>query len=71
MANSARDYVDRALDGFLRDPADSDHQRGYLGALLDVWTEGAGEPRDDRVMALKAMVIRPVEQSEARDGAPD
>jgi hypothetical protein len=30
---SAASFLDRAIEGFDRDPADSDYQRGYLEAL--------------------------------------
>lgn len=40
-------YIERALAGFLDDPADSDHQRGYLSALLTIYTEGLGKGIDD------------------------
>lgn len=29
-------YIAQAVVGFLRDPADSPYQRGYLAALLDM-----------------------------------
>jgi hypothetical protein len=35
-------YVEAAIRSFDGDPPDSDFQRGYLGALEDVLTEGFG-----------------------------
>jgi len=31
-----KDYIVDALHGFISDPADSDYQRGYLAALLEL-----------------------------------
>lgn len=33
---TAPDYLDRSVASFVDDPADSDFQRGYLAALLDM-----------------------------------
>ena len=38
------EYLDRAIDGFDRDPADSDFQRGYLEALKTVRAEAFRTP---------------------------
>ncbi len=35
-------YIERAIDGFLSDPPDSEHQTGYLSCLLTVYREGLG-----------------------------
>lgn len=45
-------YIERALVAFLNDPADSDHQRGYLSALLTVYREGLGKGVGDDRLAL-------------------
>lgn len=46
-AEKATRFVDRALIGFLNDPADSDYQRGYLAALLAIYREGLGKGAHD------------------------
>ena len=33
-------YIDEAIAAFDRDPADSDYQRGYLAALINVRDDG-------------------------------
>lgn len=56
-AERASNYIITALNMFMVDPADSDHQRGYLSALLTVYEEGLGRGKDDsRIAALKAQV---------------
>ncbi|HEX8400491.1 MAG TPA: hypothetical protein VF628_02180 [Allosphingosinicella sp.] len=45
-------YIERALDGFGADPPDSDHQKGYLAALLTVRFEAFELAPDDRTNAL-------------------
>lgn len=37
-----RMYMIQALNSFIGDPPDSNHQIGYLGALLEVWRHGFG-----------------------------
>ena len=55
----ASNYVKRALEGFLTDPADTDYQRGYLAALLVLYREGLGMGiGDDRLALLEAQVSR-------------
>ena len=50
----AAKYVEQALLGFLRDPADSTYQRGYLAALLTIYTECLGRGiGDDRLELLR------------------
>lgn len=54
-AEKASRFIDAAFRGFLMDPADSDHQRGYLAALIVVYEEGLGKGfGDDRLKLLKA-----------------
>lgn len=56
-AEKASRYIERAFGGYLIDPADSDFQRGYLCALLDLYTEGLGKGQfDDRLSLLQAQV---------------
>lgn len=48
-------YLERAMMAFIDDPADSDHQRGFLSALIVVYQEGLGYGYDDgRIALLKA-----------------
>jgi len=51
-AEKASRYLERALFGFLRDPADSDFQRGFLSALLIVYREGLNKGSDDDRLTL-------------------
>jgi hypothetical protein len=52
-------YIIRVFAGFLADPADSDHQRGFLDAMLTLYEEGLGRGvNDDRLKLLKAQVGR-------------
>lgn len=54
-AEKASRYIERALRGYLTDPADSDFQRGYLCALLILYHEGLGKGfDDDRLVLLDA-----------------
>lgn len=54
-AEKASRYLLRALLGFHADPPDSDHQRGYLAALLATYREGLGKGLDDdRIKTLEA-----------------
>jgi hypothetical protein len=34
--DEALDYTKKAMNSFLKDPPDSDYQRGYLAAMLEV-----------------------------------
>lgn len=36
MENEIKDYVLLGIRGFVMDPPDSDYQRGYLSALLEI-----------------------------------
>jgi hypothetical protein len=48
--------IEDAFNGYLRDPADSDFQRGYLAALIVLYTEGLGKGMgDSRIPLLKLM----------------
>lgn len=52
-AEKATRYIEQAFNGYLRDPADSDFQRGYLAALLTLYREGLGKGAgDDRLVLL-------------------
>jgi hypothetical protein len=49
-------FIERAIDGFLSDPPDSDFQRGYLAALLNVYREGLGVPASNgRIIAAEKL----------------
>ena len=55
-AEKASRYIEKALAGFINDPADSDFQRGYLAALLTMYEEGLGKGAgDDRLPLLLQM----------------
>jgi hypothetical protein len=51
-AERASRYIERAFAGYLADPADSDYQRGYLAALLQLYREGLGKGADDSRLTL-------------------
>lgn len=42
-AEKTSKYIEQALAGFINDPPDSDFQRGYLAALLNMYEEGLGK----------------------------
>lgn len=45
-------FILRAVEGFLGDPPDSDFQRGYLAALVNIYRESMGRgDTDARVIA--------------------
>jgi hypothetical protein len=50
-----RPYIERAIDGFLADPPDSDFQRGYLAGLLNIYREGLNRPEDTRIIAAEKL----------------
>lgn len=54
-----RPFIERALTLYLGDPPDTDYQRGYLAALVDMWREGLrdGSP-DARVIACERLLDR-------------
>lgn len=56
----ARTYIERAVEGFLKDPPDSDYQAGYLAALLAVWEEAIGSKGDARHEAASRLLKRTV-----------
>jgi len=52
-AEKASRYIEQVFAGYLRDPADSDFQRGYLAAMLTLYREGLGKGEgDDRLVLL-------------------
>jgi hypothetical protein len=53
--NDAEEYVALALDQTMRDPPDSDFQRGYLAALCCVYREAFGIT-DSRLRAAEALL---------------
>lgn len=56
-AEKASRYIEAGLVGFIGDPADSEYQRGYLAALLTIYTEGLGKGAlDDRISLLERQV---------------
>jgi len=52
-------YLIRAIEGFLSDPPDTEHQRGYLAALIAVYLEGIGRGATDaRILAGQKLLER-------------
>jgi hypothetical protein len=50
-------YLHEVFDGYLNDPADTDWQRAYLAAHLDLYREFLGKGLDDdRLKLLDAQV---------------
>lgn len=46
-------YVEDAIKSFIIDPPDSTYQRGYLDALLIVWTEAFDMPDSDDITTAR------------------
>lgn len=55
MMNEIDNWVENALLGFIADPPDSDHQRGYLACLLVVCDETSVAVDDDILEQAKAL----------------
>ena len=54
-------YMMQAIEGFLRDPPDTDFQRGYLSALCMVMREGLRRGQNDaRLEAAERLTQQPV-----------
>lgn len=52
-----RRYLNGVFAGYLKDPADSAYQRGFLAAALIIYREGLGlGSDDDRLKLLDAQV---------------
>jgi hypothetical protein len=51
-ASKAAIYIQNALVGFIVDPAETDHQCGYLSALLDVFRHGLDRGAGDARIAV-------------------
>lgn len=50
-------YIEGVFAGYLKDPADSDYQRGFLAASLVIYREALGAGADDdRLKLLDAQV---------------
>ena len=50
-------YLNGVFTGYLKDPADSDYQRGFLACALVLYREGLGKGADDdRLKLLDAQV---------------
>lgn len=45
MSEELREYIEKVKEGFINDPADSEFQRGYLAAILEIeeYLEGADQ----------------------------
>jgi len=49
-------FILRAVRRFLADPPDSDFQRGYLSALINIYREGLGRgDADVRILAAEKL----------------
>lgn len=48
-------FLMSAIEAFLRDPPDSEFQKGYLAALLIVYREGLGRNTDGRLDAAERL----------------
>lgn len=46
-------YLDASIDLFMRDPPDSDFQRGFMSALIVLYREALGRKDDARLDALE------------------
>jgi hypothetical protein len=55
---NVEDYVREAIDLFLRDPADSDFQRGYFCALVNVALEGLELPIEGNLDVAHQQTLR-------------
>jgi len=55
----AAKYLEGVFAGYLNDPADSDHQRGFLAGCLAVYHEGLGRGAGDDRLALLDAQMRP------------
>lgn len=45
-------YISQAMNGYLRDPPESDFQRGFLAALVVTYREGLGKGEGSDRLAL-------------------
>jgi hypothetical protein len=53
----AAHYMEDVFAGFLKDPADSDYQRGFLAAALAIYRDALGRGvNDDRLTLLDKQV---------------
>lgn len=56
-ARKVAPFIIAEIGRFLDDPPDSDHQRGYLAALINVYREGLGRGADDaRLLAAERLL---------------
>lgn len=52
-------YVIKSIESFLTDPPDSEHQLGFLSAMVAVYQEGLGKgEKDARVIAAERILGR-------------
>lgn len=52
-AHKVRNYLDKTINGFMKDPPDTNFQKGFLAAVLVVWEEALGKTEDGRVKKLE------------------
>lgn len=50
-------YIERSIDAFFIDLPDSDYQRGYLAALVNIYREVMGRD-DERLAAALKLIAR-------------
>lgn len=59
-ANAETQSLDRYLfleiRKFVEDPPDTNYQRGYLAALLNVWDERIGEPNNTAIVKARTLL---------------
>jgi len=51
-------FLMNAIESFFSDPPDSEFQRGYLSALINVYAEGLGR-KDDRIAFAEKLATAP------------
>lgn len=58
-SHRVRPFIERAIESFLNDPPDTEFQRGYLGALINVYREGLGRgAQDARLIAAERLTAQ-------------
>lgn len=50
-------FIAKAFDGFLSDPPDTEFQRGYLAALINVASEGLGWDDTDHRLVVARKIL--------------
>jgi hypothetical protein len=50
MKKLPKDVLHQIFKGYILDPADSDHQRGFLACALEVYRASFGEPPEANLL---------------------